>query len=310
MAEPSRILVATDLSHGSDFAVRRAAAIARDRGGTLAVCHAVPDALRASVLFPQLNLPKPASAGAFRGPAEEAVAEQVSRVAGLSPSGYELFVVEGAADATVVATADAWSASLVVVGASGRSATERVLLGSVAERIVRHASCPVLVVRPGGGAGVLSATDLSDLSLPALTAGAVEAREAGCRLIALHALELGPGVLAEATAAFGGGPLPASPELIERMRALAVESLKSAVALAGAPDAEILVAEGAATAAVLTAASEKGVGLVVIGTTGKTGLSRLLLGSVAESVARSAPCSVLIVRAAARPIFSSGPRRP
>lgn len=302
-----KVLVATDLSLGSDEAVRRAAAVARRSGAALAVCHVVPNALRASVLFPQLNVPEPTSAVALTDRAAEAVAGQVSRVAALERSSYELFVAEGAPDARVVAAAEEWAADLVVVGASGRSATERLLLGSVAERVVRHASVPVLVARPGNGRGVLAATDLSDPSLPALSAGAAEAREAGCRLLAMHALELSPGLVADATAAFGGGPLPPPPELVDQMRALAVDSLTTAVGLAGAPDAEVVVAEGPAAAAVLAAATARDVDVVVIGTTGKTGLARLLLGSVAEAVVRTAPCSVLVVRAAAGPSAEAGP---
>ncbi len=301
MSKYRRVLVATDLSLGSDAAVRRAAAIGRERGAELAVCHVVPNALRASVLFPQLNLPEPTSAEALTSPAAAAVAEQVSRVTGLEPSSYEILVAEGPPDARVVAAAEDWGADLVVVGASGRSAPERLLLGSVAERVVRHASVPVLVVRPGGGRGVLAATDLSDPSLPALSAGAAEAGEAGGRLLALHALELSPGLFVETTAAFGGGPLPPPTELVERMRALALDSLASAVGLAGAPDAEVVVVDGPAAAAVLAMATARDVDLVVIGTTGKTGLARLLLGSVAEAVVRSAPCSVLVVRAAGEP---------
>lgn len=292
-----KVLVATDLSLGSDEAVRRAAAVARRSGAALAVCHVVPHALRASVLFPQLNLPSPTSAESFASRAAGAVEAQASRAAGLQPSSFELLIEEGAPDARVVAAADAWEADLVVVGASGRSAPERLLLGSVAERVVRHAAVPVLVVRPGGGRGVLAATDLSDPSLPALSAGAAEANAAGCRLLALHALELGPGTFAETTAALGGGPLPPPAEVIERMSALAEDSLRTAVGLAGAPDAEAVVVDGPAAAAVLAAATERAVDLVVIGTTGKTGLARLLLGSVAEFVVRTAPCSVLVVRA-------------
>lgn len=296
MSEAPRILVATDLSEGSDVAIRRAAALARGRGAALAVCHAVPNALRASVLFPQLNLPVPTSAEMLEGHAAAAVVEQVARVAGLEPPAYELLVVEGSPDAAVVELADSWKADLVVVGASGRSAPARLLLGSVAERIVRHASGPVLVVRPGSGSGVLAATDFSDPSLPALSAGAKEASEAGTRLIAMHVVELKPSEFAEAAAAFGAGSIPPSREVIERMHALAVDSLTVASATAGAPDAEIVVVEGFATTAILEAATRREVGLVVIGTKGKTGLSRLLLGSVAESVVRTAPCSVLVVR--------------
>jgi nucleotide-binding universal stress UspA family protein len=59
---------------------------------------------------------------------------------------------------------------------------------------------------------------------------------------------------------------------------------------------EILVTTGSAGTALIDVAKERKADLVVVGTIGRTGLRRALLGSVAETVARGAPCSVLVVR--------------
>jgi nucleotide-binding universal stress UspA family protein len=60
--------------------------------------------------------------------------------------------------------------------------------------------------------------------------------------------------------------------------------------------ADTMVPQGPAGTALIEIASERKADLIVVGTVGRTGLRRALLGSVAESVARGAPCSVLVVR--------------
>jgi nucleotide-binding universal stress UspA family protein len=64
---------------------------------------------------------------------------------------------------------------------------------------------------------------------------------------------------------------------------------------------EVCLGEGAAAAEIERIAHAKRADLIVIGTHGRTGLSRILLGSVAEAVVRKAPCAVLTVRASATP---------
>jgi nucleotide-binding universal stress UspA family protein len=64
------------------------------------------------------------------------------------------------------------------------------------------------------------------------------------------------------------------------------------------PSVRYLLAEGRPAAAILRAARENGCDLIVLGTHGRTGLSRLLMGSVAEEVVRKAPCPVLTVNSA------------
>ena len=66
----------------------------------------------------------------------------------LAPQGaVQTFIAEGHPSDEIVATAQAWGADLVVIGSHGRGGLSHVLLGSVAESVMRHAPCPVLVVR-------------------------------------------------------------------------------------------------------------------------------------------------------------------
>ena len=60
----------------------------------------------------------------------------------------EFLVWEGDPGGSIAAAAEAENADIVVVGTRGRSGAERMLLGSVSDHVVRHAECPVLVVRP------------------------------------------------------------------------------------------------------------------------------------------------------------------
>lgn len=79
---------------------------------------------------------------------EHAASVLTDLVPRLAPGGAaESFSPEGHPGEEIVATAKAWSADLIVIGSHGRSGLGRALLGSVAEAVMRHAPCPVLVVR-------------------------------------------------------------------------------------------------------------------------------------------------------------------
>ncbi len=151
----------------------------------------------------------------------------------------------------------------------------------------------MLVVResPRGG-GVLAATDFSDPALPAVEAGAAEAKARGAALRVVHVIEIPPQVLAPT-------PLDAwpayTPDMVTELRQAAEERLAEIVAGLGV-DARSSTPTGPAAATIVMEATSMGAELVVLGTRGRTGLSRLALGSTAEGVLRSAPCSVLIVR--------------
>jgi nucleotide-binding universal stress UspA family protein len=95
--------------------------------------------------------------------------------------------------------------------------------------------------------------------------------------------------------AFGGTPTEMSAEEIKELESVAQKRLEEALKQAHIT-AETLVTVGAAASAIIEVASEEKAQLIVVGTVGRTGLRRALLGSVAEAVAKGAPCSVLVVR--------------
>lgn len=135
-----RILLATDLSPASAGAADEALALARDLRAELLVVSVI-DGVREHVLEP------PPERMDQRRAAREAAAQSVvarGRRAGVIVS---FLVWEGEPGPAIVEAAAAERVDLVVVGTRGRNRVERAVLGSVSDHVIRHADCPVLVVR-------------------------------------------------------------------------------------------------------------------------------------------------------------------
>lgn len=293
-----KVLAALDFGDTSLEALRQGRALAHDLGGSLAACHVLPVVHDLAAIFPERALSGQADSVSEDASTRQALMEHARSKVGLELT--EIFIERGAAYAELVRRADRWGADFVVIGSHSRTGLARAVLGSVAERVVRHAHCSVLVARPSEAKGVvLAATDLSDPSLPAIAAGAAAAQRTGARLVVATALEwTGFGA-----SSFVGmmGTLPALPsvELQQQLRDATRSTLERAMEQVGAKG-EARVLDGSAAPAILTCAEELRAELVVVGTRGRTGLARLALGSVAESVIRNAGCSVLAVRLAAK----------
>jgi nucleotide-binding universal stress UspA family protein len=95
--------------------------------------------------------------------------------------------------------------------------------------------------------------------------------------------------------AFGGAPFNLSADQIKELQVVATKHLEESLKQLNV-FGDSLVTTGPAGTALIEVASERKAELIVVGTIGRTGLRRALLGSVAETVAEGAPCSVLIVR--------------
>lgn len=176
------------------------------------------------------------------------------------------------------------------------TSTAGMLLGSVTHRIIRHAHCAVLIARPGKGAGrIVAGTDFSEAALLAMNVAADEAQRTGAELTVVHSVDYLTPVGGEAALAFHGAQPGLSAEELQRITADARVRLDEALAHFGI---EVLtrVARGPADETLIQIAAELQADLLVVGTIGRTGFRRALLGSVAEAVAIHAPCSVLIVR--------------
>jgi nucleotide-binding universal stress UspA family protein len=137
---PRHIVVATDLTDTSHNTVAYAAALATRLSVPLTLAHALE--LRV--------LPEERGFEEVRTESEASVREQLDRQAGeLREMGVTVSVAlnQGPAAPTVAAMAERAGADLVIVGTHGRKGLERLVLGSVAEQIVRLSSCSVMVVR-------------------------------------------------------------------------------------------------------------------------------------------------------------------
>ena len=141
---------------------------------------------------------------------------------------------------------------------------------------------------------ILVPTDFSECARHAVPVAAELARLLGARVVCLHVVEpvvqpIGFAPVAE--------PMPA-PELGERMEESAARDLPAfskSEEFAGL-EVEDLMAHGEPAAEIVRVAEERGAGLIVISSHGRTGLGRIIFGSTAESVVRHARCPVLVVK--------------
>jgi universal stress protein E len=295
MESPRSILCATDLSSGSDRAVLEADAWARRHGASLAFLHVIQDTSRMHVLFPQFAQKAFKELPELTRRTADAVADRVVGLTSRARSDFEIRVDLGSPAAVIVAVAEEVAADLVVIGAQGGDPSAG-SLGAVALRVVQHAHSPVLLVREGPAKGpLLVASDLSDSNFPAISAGSFVARTLGEDLTVLHVAEPPQAPLPSPEGAGMGLAYSLSAEDLQLLEEAARDRLHSAMMRQGA-EGQCLVEQGSPAVHVVSAARRLGARLLVIGTEGRTGLRRILLGSTAEQILREATCPVLVVR--------------
>jgi len=278
-----KVLAAVDLGGQSLAVLHEAKQRAEQSGGTWAVCHVLPEEV--------------ASAAPETERASRDAVQRLIESASLDSS-PRLFFEQGSAAASIVRAAQTWGADLIVTASHSRSALERALLGSVSASVVRYAHCAVLVVRPPPVPArcVLAATDLSAPSLPAIQVAADEATRLGLPLTVVYAIDASWVAFNAYTSGLLAAAGPSAPVIPEGpVREAARKSLASMLDPLGV-SATPVVLDGPPRDAIVDWARSEQAALVVIGTHGRTGLSRVLLGSVAESVVARAACSVEVVR--------------
>jgi nucleotide-binding universal stress UspA family protein len=294
-----KVLVAVDSSIASQQVLEEAAARPWPGGTALSVMTAVD-------VTPFAKLPTLIQDAKTEG--ERIVKAGVERLARAGQAvGSQVFV--GHPRKVVSAYAAEWGANLILVGSHGHSAIGRFLLGSVAQGVLRTASCSVEVVRFPSDAPapsshpmkVLLATDGSDCSLIAAHSVAARPWPTGTVFQVLSVEELG--VIDAAMAGYSQLDFyPAS--LLEELQAdarartlNAVDTARKALLQEGMNvlDQQPIPA-GHPRSAILDSAQAWPADLIVLGSHGRRGIDRLLIGSVAESVAIHAHCSVEVIR--------------
>jgi nucleotide-binding universal stress UspA family protein len=147
MARFTRILVPTDFSETSDEALRYARTMAETFGASIHLLHVFEDPYIVGTLAPEVYgaVPEELRESALRA-AEQHLDERVkdARARGLT---CESEMLMGAPASAIAEQATQKGADLIVMGTQGRGGVAHLLLGSVAEKVLRTAPCPVLIVR-------------------------------------------------------------------------------------------------------------------------------------------------------------------
>jgi nucleotide-binding universal stress UspA family protein len=288
---PTTILLATDGSGNSELAATTALGLARVTGSELHVVHVgeVP-----VVLHPEAR-GYPALYEARQEEARNLLEKEVER---LSAEGAEVarsHLRMGRADEEIVALAEELDAGTVVVGSRGLGGVRRALMGSVSDSVLRHAHCPVLVVRGKPAvfpAKMLLASDGSEESAFAAEIAADLAARTGSEL---HVTTV--------SAKYPFYEIPDSPAVFEeivwaqRMQAQAVlDEQAEEVGKLGAEVTKTHLRSGRADGEIVVLAENLGAGLLVVGSRGLNPSRRALVGGVSDSVVRHAHCPVLVAR--------------
>jgi nucleotide-binding universal stress UspA family protein len=213
--EIERILCPIDFSDFSRRALDHAVAISRWYESTITllhVCTVVPVAAYApgSGVLPSAALTPEDRKALLASMERFAEGEAGTNVA------IDLDIAEGSTATAILAKADAMPADLLVMGTHGRSGFERLVLGSVTEKVLRKAACPVLTVPkavpdvvpapPVLFKRIICAIDFSDCSMHALNYAMSLAQEADAHLTVMHVIELPPDVPREVHETVLAGP--------------------------------------------------------------------------------------------------------
>jgi len=297
MLKVEKILFPTDFSEASKHALDHALIWAELYRAELVLLHIL--ALRTADPFnPEHHFPSP-----------EELEERMHQIASsetalfLEPhSDSELTIHQFVRTAPeiergVLDFAEAENIDLLVLGSHGRRGAAHLLMGSIASELLRRSTRPVLVVpsrsrRPAGRLRrILAAVDFSSPSKNAARHAHELAATTGARLELFHVL---PDL--EVPLPMNPAGLGASTTVVEELEPAAQSALSTlADELGGGVEISTEVWHGPAAATILNRAVETDADLIVLATLGHTGLDRLLLGSVAERVARLSECPVLVV---------------
>lgn len=288
--EPYRhILIATDFSEPAERAVKIGADLAQRFAARVTLLHAYD-----AVLFERVVAPLSIGREELERQMADTARAELERIARdhlADAEGVDCTTVAGdSPPRAIVEHAAQHGVDLCVLGTHGRSGLSRMLAGSVAESVVRNASCDVLTIRATPKSWppskILAATDFSDASQPAV-ARAVGLGEALSTTVSLaHVYD-------------DSVPIPTPDGKFERKehaRQRLLEDTRRATETYTPAPSPVLLTGGNFARELCEHAERDGADLIVVGTHGRTGVAQVLIGSVAERVVRRAPAAALIVR--------------
>jgi nucleotide-binding universal stress UspA family protein len=296
MIDIRRVLCPIDFSPASRHALEHAVVVAKWYDAPITALHAIQSAI---MVPPPIFL---TAASIPPGDAERQAAEKELRT-WLEPAGRagvktDLFIDEGHPVARILDRAGSLPADLIVMGTHGVGGFDRFVLGSVTERILRKAACPVLTVPPAVHTTaklpytrLLCAVDFSDSSLAALRFAFSLAQESDAHLTILHVFEWP----AEDEVLVTTLDVPEYRRLVEkdargRLDALVTDDVK----VWCKPVTRIT--HGKPYRRILELAESDRADLIVMGVRGRNPVDLALFGSTVNHVVRRATCPVLTIR--------------
>lgn len=281
-----KIIFPTDFSDANRPVLRMAASLARGSNAELLIAHVYEPPADTTTMS--------GAATAIVGPTFE---EQQEQLLGVRPADSSIPVhheiVSGTPSDGILKLAENENADLIVMGTHGRTMLSRLLMGSVAEEVVRHAPCPVMTLKlgeqpdlPEDMKRILVPTDLSDNSKQAVDFASLLARDLDAELHLLF-VEMG-------TYGYGGAAMDYP--VIEQNLEQAKGELERIAPPHDGVRCERHVETGDPASSIDQFAKEHEIDLIVMTTHGRTGLARVLMGSIAEAVVRRGACPVLTIR--------------
>jgi nucleotide-binding universal stress UspA family protein len=283
MGRYRKILVAVDGSPTSLHALEESFKLAQNEGSWITVVSVIPP------YTGDLDLVAVGGVmAAMRRPCEEAL-RKAQELAEKQRALIKTVCEEGEPHERIIDLAQAENCDLIVIGRRGLKRLERVLVGSVTARVIGYSPIDVLVVTRDTNVGfkkVLIATDGSRYSELAKKRAIDFAGSYGGELVAVSAVDVPSELYAESPKTVE--------ELVKKARSY-VEAIKNEAGKTGIKT-EVIVREGEAYRVITDTARETGANIIVMGSHGRTGLRRLLMGSVTEKVIGHTPCPVLVVK--------------
>jgi nucleotide-binding universal stress UspA family protein len=291
MATFQNILLPVDFSEGSLEAVRYGRHFAQRSNGCVHLLNVVMDP---GIYLPDASLPVVVPP-AFLNDARKAAETSLSTL--LAADEVEGFtvtrevIIDSPAEG-IVQSARSQKSDLICIGTHGRTGFSRLAMGSVAERVVQHAPCPVLAVR-GHDKGevsirrILLAVDFSDFTPSLLKLAQRLAADESAEIDLVHVVEEYTPNRSEFCAD--------QPIVHDYLESIRIDAERRLAAL-DVPYAKVArhVLIGRPFVELMKHASDRKIDLILLGTHGRTGLPHWFLGSVAEMVVRKASCPVLV----------------
>jgi nucleotide-binding universal stress UspA family protein len=299
MVSLNRVLCPIDFSDGSTHALEQASALAGWYKARLVVLHVY----RPLVSAPGLPVDRAPESELQRSKDEATLF--VESVLG-SGTGVDVFVDAGQPVPSILERASRLPADLIVMGTHGVSGFEHLLLGSVTEKVLRKATCPVLTVPPRARitsrlpfTRVLCAVDFSDWSVAAVELASSLAQQSGAKLDLLHVVEWPweepPAPL------FAELPPEQAAALLEFRRYLTASATRRLESLVPAETRDrctmtTRICHGKSYVEILRVAAETAADLIVLGVHGRPLLDVAMFGSTTNHVVRRAACPVVTLR--------------